>query len=102
MPWLDAMDCRRGSCLGGAGRCVSPRLGLMKRSNRGLCPRWSMRHRLLPLLVAVGGQRKAPQCEAESGGGLVEIDIDGVTVRIGRGADASMIGTVLRALKAGA
>jgi transposase len=51
---------------------------------------------------AVGGQQKAPQCEAEPGGGLIEIEIDGVTVRIGRGADASMIGTVLRALKAGA
>jgi transposase len=49
---------------------------------------------------AVRGQRKTRRCEA--GSGLIEIEIDGATVRIGRGADASMIATVLRALKAGA
>ena len=51
---------------------------------------------------AVRGPRKAPRWEAESGVGLIEIDISGATIRIGRGADATTIGTVLRALKAGA
>jgi transposase len=32
--------------------------------------------------------------------GIVEIEIDGVTVRVGRGADAKTIAAVLRALKA--
>ena len=33
--------------------------------------------------------------------GIVEIEIDGATVRVGRGADAKTIAAVLRALKAG-
>jgi transposase len=33
--------------------------------------------------------------------GIVEVEIDGVTVRVGRGADANTIAAVLRALKAG-
>ena len=53
-------------------------------------------------LPVAGRQRKARRCEADSGVGLIEIEIDGATVRIGRGADASMIATVLHALKAGA
>jgi transposase len=36
------------------------------------------------------------------GCGLIEVAIDGVTVRIGRGAEAKTIALVLRALKAGA
>jgi transposase len=51
---------------------------------------------------AVGGQRKAPQCKAEPGVGTIEVEIDGVTVRVGRGADAKTLMAVLRALKAGA
>ena len=34
-------------------------------------------------------QRKAPQCKAEPGAGTIEVEIDGVTVRVGRGADVS-------------
>ena len=34
--------------------------------------------------------------------GTIEIEIDDVTVRIGRGADAKTLMAVLRALKAGA
>jgi transposase len=34
--------------------------------------------------------------------GIVEVEIDGVTVRVGRGADAETIGAVIRAVKAGA
>jgi transposase len=33
--------------------------------------------------------------------GLIEIEIAGVTVRIGRGADATMIAAVLHVLKVG-
>lgn len=33
--------------------------------------------------------------------GIIEIEIDGVTVRIGRGAEAKTVAAVLRALKAG-
>ena len=34
--------------------------------------------------------------------GTIEVEIDGVTVRVGRGADAQTLIAVLRALKAGA
>jgi transposase len=47
-------------------------------------------------------QRKAPQCKAEPGAGTIEVEIDGVTVRVGRGADVKTVRAVLSALKAGA
>jgi transposase len=34
--------------------------------------------------------------------GTIEMEIDGVSVRVGRGADAKTIAAVLRALKGGA
>jgi len=51
---------------------------------------------------SVRRQRKAPQCKAEPGAGTIEVEIDGVTVRVGRGADVKTVRAVLRALKAGA
>jgi transposase len=50
-----------------------------------------------PLLFAA--QRNAPPCEAELGAGMIEDEIDGGTVRVGRGADARTLIAVLRALK---
>lgn len=47
-------------------------------------------------------QRRAQRCKAEAGAGIIEVEIDGVTVRVGRGADAKTVIAVLRALKAGA
>jgi transposase len=34
--------------------------------------------------------------------GMIEVEIDGVTVRVGRGAEAKTVAAVLRALKASA
>jgi transposase len=34
--------------------------------------------------------------------GIIEVEIEGVTVRVGRGAEAKTVPAVLRALKAGA
>ena len=45
---------------------------------------------------AVKPPRQAELC------GLIEVEIDGVTVRVGRGAEAKTVMVVLRALKAGA
>jgi transposase len=60
----------------------------------------------VPAVVDVGSsavpQRRAPRCKAEANPGTIEVEIDGVTVRVGRGADAKTLMTVLRALKAGA
>jgi len=40
--------------------------------------------------------------QADRTAGMIEVEIDGVTVRIGRGAEAKTVAAVLRALKAGA
>jgi transposase len=45
--------------------------------------------------------QKAPQRES-SQAPAIELEIDGVTVRVGRGAEAKTIAAVIRALKAGA
>jgi transposase len=47
-------------------------------------------------------QRRAPRCKAEASAGTIEVEINGVTVRVGRGADVKAVRAVLRALKAGA
>ena len=51
---------------------------------------------------AVRRRRKVPQCKAEPGAGTIEVEIEGVTVRVGRGADVKTVSAVLGALKAGA
>jgi transposase len=58
----------------------------------------------VPAVVDVGpvDQRKAPDSEAEASAGTIEVEIDGVTVRVARGTDAKTLMAVLRALKAGA
>jgi transposase len=58
--------------------------------------------------AVVESRRPARRCgrhhrnQADLGSGLIEVVIDGVTVRISRGAEAEMAAAVLRALKAGA
>ena len=47
-------------------------------------------------------QRKVLPYKAEPGAGTIEVEIDGVTIRVGRGADAKTLLTVLSALKVGA
>jgi len=41
-----------------------------------------------------------PRRQVEPDAGLIEVEIDDVTVRVGRGADAKTVTAVLRALKA--
>lgn len=47
-------------------------------------------------------QRRGPTRRTDRTGGIIEVEIDGVTVRVGRGAEAKTVAAVLRALKAGA
>ena len=59
----------------------------------------------VPAIVDVGSsvpQRRLRRGKVEAIAGGIEIEIDGVTVRVSRGADATSLMTVLRALKAGA
>jgi transposase len=54
-----------------------------------------------PSSPLVRRQRKMPRHPVEPDAGMIEVEIDGVTVRVGRGADAKTVTAVLRALKAG-
>jgi transposase len=60
----------------------------------------------VPAVVDVGSsavpQRRVPRSKVDASAGAIEVEIDGVTIRVGRGADAKTLMTVLRALKAGA
>ncbi len=52
-----------------------------------------------PALTVRGrGPRRARRADAVSG--MIELEIDGVTVRVGRGADVKTVVAVIRALKA--
>jgi len=47
-----------------------------------------------------GRERTALRCKSTPDVGMIEVDVEGVTIRIGRGADATMIAAIVRALKA--
>jgi transposase len=56
---------------------------------------------VLPSPVLRGRQRRRTG-QASRSSGSIEVEIEGVTIRIGRGAEARTVAAVLRALKAGA
>jgi transposase len=49
---------------------------------------------------AVRGRRRKRTRQVDRTSGSIEVEIEGVTVRIGRGAEAKTVAAVLRALKA--
>jgi len=49
---------------------------------------------------ALGRERKAGRCKAKADSGILEIEVDGITIRAGRGADLTMIASIVQALKA--
>jgi transposase len=49
---------------------------------------------------AVDRERKAVRCKAKADTGIIEIEVDGITIRAGRGADTTMIASIVQALKA--
>ena len=50
--------------------------------------------------VAVGHERKTAPRKAKPDIGGIEIEAEGVTIRVGRGADVAMIAAIVHALKA--
>ena len=54
-----------------------------------------------PSSPSVRRQHKMPRRQVEPGAGMIEVEIDGVRIRVGRGADAKTVTAVLRALKDG-
>ncbi|WP_461349528.1 IS66-like element accessory protein TnpA [Bradyrhizobium sp. USDA 4451] len=50
--------------------------------------------------AALGRERKAVRGKAKTDSGLIEIEVDGITIRAGRGADPTMIASIVQALKA--
>src|SRR4051794_40584050 len=95
--WRVAMGCRRSSYSVGAGKRGNLRLRVATRQRRFLCPRSWKRHRR----QAHRAVRQARGSRADLSG-IIEVEIDGVTVRIGRGAEAKTVAAVLHALKASA
>ena len=51
-------------------------------------------------LPAARRRRKASRCKSEPEVGTIEVEVDGVTIRVGRGADANTIAAIIQALKA--
>jgi len=49
---------------------------------------------------ALGREHKAARCKSEAASGIIEIEVDGIAIRAGRGADVTMIASIIRALKA--
>jgi transposase len=49
---------------------------------------------------AIGGERKLRDASPSPSVGMIEIEVDGVTIRVGRGADATMIAAIVQALGA--
>ena len=49
---------------------------------------------------AFGRERKPVHCKAKPDAGIIEIEVDGITIRAGRGADTTMIASIVQALKA--
>ena len=52
-----------------------------------------------PSSPSVRRQRKMPRRQVDPGAGMIEVALDGMTVRIGPGTPAATIAAVLRALK---
>jgi transposase len=44
---------------------------------------------------ALRRQRKAPRCKSKPDIGTIELEVDGVTIRVGRGADANTIAAIV-------
>jgi transposase len=49
---------------------------------------------------ALRRQRQPSRCKSEADVGTIEVEVDGVTIRVGRGADATTIAAIVQALKA--
>ena len=54
-----------------------------------------------PSSPAVRRRPRMPRHQVDPGAGMIEVEINGVMVRVGHGADARIVTAVLRALKAG-
>lgn len=96
VPWLDGMDCHRSSCLAGDVSCAKQQAVIPKRTKSGV-----------PAMVdavvrapTAHRERKAARCKAKAYDGVIEIEVDGITIRAGRGADTAMIASIVQALKA--
>jgi transposase len=50
--------------------------------------------------LALRRRRKAPRCKSAPDVGMIEVEVDGVTIRASRGADANTIAAIVQALKA--
>jgi transposase len=80
--------------LAGAAKCEIPRLNVLRLSGLQFVPAVDAGSSPVP-------QPRASRCKADASAGTIEVEINGATVRVGRGADAKTMMVVLRALKGG-
>jgi len=88
--WRGGAGCRRSDCSGGDGKHV---MGGGHQERGAALRAGSCRD---------GSSHKSASAQADRAreiSGLIEVEISGVTVRIGRGADANTVTAVLRALQ---
>ena len=90
------------------GLTASQLFAWRREARRRLVPHGAEVPRFVPAVLEPSSQpacqNRRPKHPRKSGGtiGIVELEIDGVTVRVGRGAEAKTIAAVIRALKADA
>jgi hypothetical protein len=98
VPWRGAMGSRRSNCSVGAGKPGSHWRRPAGEEAGLFVP--AVVAAPLPALAGRSGERKRAR---RAGGipGIIELEIDGVTVRVGRGAEAKTVAAVIRALKVG-
>ncbi len=54
----------------------------------------------LPATVSSPGNSRRRALKKEGAGGIIEVELGGITIRVGRGADAGTVAAVIAALKA--
>ncbi|MGY3033857.1 mannitol-1-phosphate/altronate dehydrogenase [Bradyrhizobium sp. USDA 4354] len=84
------MDCRRSNCLAGAV------------SREKQARHFEEEVQFVPAVVdavvpaaALGRERKTVRCKTKADTGVIEIEVDGITIRAGRGADPTMIASIV-------
>jgi len=91
------MGFRRSNCSPGAGRRGSlPRRTLPPRLRSSCLQSWNRCCRKARLIG--GGSASVDSRWIGQASGIIEVEIEGVSVRVGRGADAKKVAVIIRAL----
>lgn len=110
--WSDEEKARIvAETVGDSVRAVARRHGLLpqqvfgwRRQLRDATDNEGTEVEFVPAVIAAGTSASGPERSAGPRSGFdaggITLEVDGVTIRVGRGADAAMIAAIIRALKA--